>query len=392
MPIPSDQPLTTFARTNFRDWRWVFGIKKTDRRFHMYVVGQTGAGKTTMLERMLTQDIHRGEGLALLDPHGDLVERLVAAVPAERRSDLIFFNPADPTCPYGFNPLASVPPERRSLAASGILESFENLWSSAWGVRLEHILRNSLLALLEQPSASFVDIPRLYGEDRFRSAVVARVTNPEVRRFWTQEFAEMTPSARSQAVAPILNKLGAFLTDPRVYRAVSADREHLDLRNIMDSGKLLLVTLAKGRLGGVNTATLGALLVSGLELAALSRAEIPEAARRDFYVYLDEFQNFMTKSMATMLSELRKYRLCLILAHQFLGQLSEEVRQSVLGNVGTVVSFRVGLEDAKHLEKLFAPVFVAQDLVNLPNYEIYLRLMIDGSVSKGFSAETVGPG
>lgn len=375
--------------TNFRNQRKSFGIRRTDRRYHMYIIGKTGTGKSTLLENMILQDVWASEGLAIFDPHGDFVEHLRANIPDKRRDDVIYLNIPDPYCVYGFNPLAAVPPDRRTLAASGMLDALKKIWDKTWGPRLEHILRNTLLTLLDQPSATLADIRRIFFDDQFRRMAIIHVTNPQVRDFWLKEYATWTPRYRSEAIAPILNKIGAFLADPILYRLLTNPKHSIDLRKIMDEGKILLVNLSKGRIGADASTLLGALLVSRIGFTALSRADIPEAERKDFYLYLDEFQNFTTLSMAGMLSELRKYRLNIIAANQYLGQIEPEVREAILGNVGTLVAFRIGLLDARLLEKEFFPEFKDTDLINLPNFNIYLKLMIDGRAGKPFSAETL---
>lgn len=385
----SENDITVFARTNWRGEGKVFGIRRADRRHHMYMIGKTGTGKTTLLKTMIRQDIDAGRGLAVFDPHGDLVEEFVATIPRERREDLLYFNVPDPTCAIGYNPLANVPPAKRSLVASGVLEVFKKLWADSWGPRLEHLLRNALLALVEIPEATLEDVLRLLEDRAYRRRVCERVVNRRVGSVWLHEFDGYPERLRAEAVAPIQNKVGAFLADP-VLRSILTEREaRLDLRRIIDEGKILLVNLAKGKIGEDSAALLGALLVSGIEVAALSRADQPEMDRRDFYLYLDEFQSFTTLSLASMLSELRKYKVSMVLAHQYLTQLDERVRDAILGNAGTVIAFRVGLWDAEILEKEFWPVFRSSDLVGLPNYEIYLKLMIGGRVSRPFSAGTL---
>lgn len=386
-----DSRITVLGQLNFRDVTNKFGVKRSDRRYHIYLIGQTGTGKSTLLENLIYQDIQNGEGLAVFDPHGDFLERLAKAVPQERKADLFYFNVPDPACPYGFNPLESVPPDSRPRAASQIIEAFKKIWGSTWGPRMEHYFRNALLTLLDQPSATLADLSRLFHDPGFRREAIGRISNPQVLAFWYQEFRNSLPRYRNEAVAPIENKLGAFLAHPALQRVLTRAEKNLNFREIMDQGKVLLVNLAKGKLGGDVSSLLGALLVSRLDVTALSRADQPEASRRDFYLYLDEFQNFTTLSLANMLSELRKYRLNLILAHQYLAQLEPEVREAILGNVGSIICFRVGPEDARLLAKYFQPKFSDQDLMNLSNYSIYLRLMIDGAVSKPFSAETVLP-
>jgi hypothetical protein len=388
--MPQDgNPITYFAQTNFRNERKEFGIKRADRRAHVYVIGKTGTGKSTLLETLIRQDMENGEGLALLDPHGDLVDKLLMAVAEQRKGDLIYFNVTDRENLLGFNPLERVSPEKRSLAAAGLLDAFKKIWSDSWGPRLEHILRNAFLALLDQPEATLADVPRLLDDPAYRRETCSRVNNSQVRDFWLREFENYPPRLKAEAIAPIQNKVGAFLTDPLLNRILTQRKSVFDLRRVMDERKILLVNLAKGKIGADASALLGALLVTKIGLAGLSRADAPEESRRDFYLYLDEFQNFATLSLANMLSELRKYRVNMILSHQYLSQLDAQVRDAILGNTGTIVSFRLGLTDAEMLGGEFYPFFSARDLINLPNYNIYLRLMIDGIVSQPFSGITV---
>lgn len=388
MASPIPDRIAFFARTNFRNERRTFGIKRADRRAHMYVIGKTGTGKSTLLETLIAQDIAHGEGVALLDPHGDLAEKVLKSIPEERKGDLLYFDPIAPE-PLSFNPLEHVPPVRRPLAAAGLLEVFKKIWADSWGPRLEHLLRNALLALLDQPDATLGDILRLFVDSTFRRHVASRVQNPHVRNFWLQEYEGYPARFRAEAIAPIQNKVGAFITNPILHRIVGRATGSFDVRRIMDEGKILIVNLAKGKIGEDAAALLGAMLVSKVSLAALSRADVPEHTRRDFYMYADEFQNYTTLSLASMLSELRKYRVNLILAHQYLAQLDLPIKSAILGNAGTIVSFRVGMEDAEILAKEFYPVFAPVDLVSLPNHRIYLRLMVDGMASTPFSADTV---
>lgn len=386
-----DNPITRFAQTNHRNIRHVFGIKKADRRHHMYMIGKTGTGKTTLLEALIKNDMLNGSGLAVLDPHGDFLGRLLSQIPDSRKDDIVYLNVPDPNCLWGFNPIRSVPVKLRPLAASGIIDAFRKIWATTWGPRLEHILRNALLTLLDQPNASLADIPKLFYDDIYRRQAIARVTNKEVQKFWRHEYETFTTHFKLEALSPLRNKVGAFLADPVVHGVLAGEKNNIDLRRIMDEGKILCVNLAKGKIGSDNSALLGALLVSQLGMAALSRADIPEDKRNDFYLYLDEFQNFATLSMATMLSELRKYRLNLIIAHQYMSQLEPEVRDAVLGNVGTLISFRIGLKDAELMAREFYPTFSEVDLINLANFNIYLKLMIDGKSDKAFSAEVLPP-
>jgi len=355
----------------------------------MYLIGKTGTGKSTLLETLIRQDVHSDQGLILIDPHGDLVERVLAQIPEHRKSDLIYFNVPDTEAPMGFNPLERVPTSKRSLAASGMLEAFKKLWADFWGPRSEHILRNTLLALLEQPEATLADVLRLFDDRVFRRNAAERVANAQVRNFWLREYESYTARFRTEAIAPIQNKVGAFLANPISNRILTRAQSSFDLRRVMDEGKLLLVNLAKGKTGEDTAALIGALLVTKVGLAALNRAEIAEEERRDFYVYLDEFQSFTTLSIANMLSELRKYHVGMILAHQYLSQLDPRVHDAILGNAGTIITFRLGFSDAQLLEKEFQPELSALDLVSLPNYHVYLKLMADGVVSRPFSAETL---
>jgi Helicase HerA, central domain len=386
-----NNPITLIGRTNFRNQHKAFGIRQTDRRAPMYIIGKTGTGKSTLLETMIRQDIENGCGLALFDAHGDSVERVLAWLPENRRGNLVYFNVPDASQPLGFNPLESVPFAKRAVAASGMLEVFKKIWAESWGPRLEHILRNALLALLDQPQATLADILRIMDEPAFRRIAASRVRNAQVRSFWLREYESYPARFRAEAIAPIQNKVGAFLADPVLNAILTQPKSAFDLRRLMDEGKILLVNLAKGKIGEDSAALLGALLVSRIGLAGLSRAEVPENERRDFYLYADEFQSYTTLSLASMMSELRKYRVNLILAHQYLLQLDLQVRDAILGNAGTIISFRLGLADAEILSKEFWPEFSAEDLIRLPNYSVYIKLMVDAAVTRPFSAETLGP-
>jgi hypothetical protein len=383
--------LTIFAQTNFRDHLTPFGIKQADRRSHMYLIGKTGTGKSTLLERLIAHDIQSGRGLALLDPHGDLVEAVLREIPASRTQDVIYCNAPDRSRPFGFNPLSNVPSSKKALAASSLVGVFRKIWSDSWGPRLEHILRNALLALLDQPEATLADILRLLDDPKYRQTCLQSVRNEQVKTFWAKEYETYPARFRAEAIAPIQNKVGAFLADPLLNSILTQPKSSFNLRQIIDEGKIFLVNLAKGKLGEDTSSLLGSLLVSSIGMSALRRADTPEERRRDFYLYLDEFHNFTTLGLAGMLSELRKYRLNLILAHQYLSQLDLQVRDAILGNVGTIISFRIGLPDAELLESEFFPDFRATDLINLPNFHIYLKLMIDGRVSPPFSARTFPP-
>lgn len=389
--IEKENNITFFAETNFRNEQVRFGIKRDDRRAHMYVIGKTGTGKSTLLETLIRQDIASGQGLALLDPHGDLVEKILANLPEQRKDDLIYFNVTDQTQPLGLNPLENIAASKRPLAASGLLEVFKKLWMDSWGPRLEHIMRNALLALLDQPQATLADVLRLLDDQAFRRKAITKIENDRVRDFWIKEYENYPARFRIEAIAPIQNKVGAFLSNPLLNSILTQTKNAFYLRRVMDEGKILLVNLAKGKVGEDTATLLGALLVTRVGLAALSRADVPEEDRKDFYLYLDEFQNFTTLSLASMLSELRKYRVNMIFAHQYLSQLDPQVRDAILGNVGTLVSFRLGVSDAEILEKEFYPEFTIKDLVSLPNYHVYLKLMISGMISDPFSGITIAP-
>lgn len=367
----------------------MFGIKQADRLSHVYVVGKTGTGKSSLLETLALQDLHAGRGFALVDPHGDLADRIAAQVSKDQAKRIVYLNAADPDQPYGYNPLRRVRADKIPLAVSGLLETLKKLWPDAWGVRMEHVLRNSLYALLERDGSQLPDILRLYNDEAFRKEIVRGIANQTVQTFWTDEFEHYPARLRADAVAPIQNKLGALLSDPTLYRILVAPRIDLRFRAMMDEGRSLLVNVAKGRIGEDSALLLGGLIVSTIGLAAFSRAETQE--RRPFFLYVDEFQSFTTLMLANMMSELRKYGVGLTLAHQYMHQLEPEIRHAVLGNAATLIAFRVGPDDASVLAKEFQPVFAVEDLLNLPNHDIYLKLMIDGTPSRPFSATTLRP-
>lgn len=381
-----DERVALFARTDFRNQRRAFGIRQADRRSHMYILGQTGTGKSTLIETIIRQDIGADQGAMLLDPHGDLVERVSKAVPERRKQDVIYWDVADPNSTIGFNPLSSVAPAKRPLMASFVLEAFKKLWPDFWGPRLEHVFRHALLALLDQPTATLADVLRLFEDAEFRKRVGIGTGNAAVRHFWLEEFERYPTRLRAEAIAPIQNKVGAFLAHPTLQQIVTHPHSSFDLRTIMDEGKVLLVNLARGRLGEDAASLLGSLLVSAVGMAALSRTDEPEHERRDFFVFLDEFQGFTTRALASLLPELRKYRVCLALAHQHLAQVDHDVREAILGNVGTLICFRLGPTDAALLYPYFAPKIRACDLIMLANYRIYVQLLIRGTKSSGFSA------
>jgi hypothetical protein len=335
---------------------------------------------------MAMQDFSAGRGFALIDPHGDLVDRLHADAVRTGGRNVIYLNATDPLQPYGYNPLHAIRYEHIPLAASGLLEVFKKMWSDAWGVHMEHILRNALYALLEQKHATLSDIPRLFLDRSFRRKMANDLQNSPVKLFWEKEFERYSFSYRAHGVASIHNKIGAFLADPLMRRILTEPKVPISLRRIIDEGKVLLVNLGKGRIGEDSSALLGGLLVTTIALAGFSRAHTAPAARRDFNVFIGEFQSFTTLAMANMLSELRKYRVGLTMAHQYLHQLEPEIRHAVLGNAGTLLSFRLGAEDAPYISRELLERFDERDLQSLENRHLYIRLMIDGEPSKPFSA------
>ena len=389
--IAFDPDITFFAKTNFRKLDHPFGIKRVDRRRHMYVIGKTGMGKTTCLENMIYQDIMRGEGVAVIDPHGDLVENIIECIPPQRINDTIYFNPSDQEFPIAFNMLAEEDVRYRYLMASSLVGIFKKIWADSWGPRLEYLLRNSLLTLLETRGNTILGVNRLFIDNDFRKKLVQQVQDPVVKSFWVHEYSRYNQNFQVEAVSPIQNKIGQFISIPLIRNMIGQVKSKLNFRDIIDTKKIFLVNLAKGLIGEDVSALLGATIISKLQIAAMMRANISEEERTDFYLYIDEFQNFSTESFATILSEARKYRLDLIMAHQYIEQLDEVVAAAVFGNVGTMICFGMGADDALSLEQQFTPEFIPQDLVNLGKYEILLRLMINGATSRPFSAETLSP-
>ncbi len=383
--------INILAHTNFRKQEVKFGIKSKDRQRHVYVIGKTGTGKTTLLENMAIQDIQNGRGVGIVDPHGEFAQKMLDHVPSDRINDVIYFNPADLEYPIAFNFIEKVDSEYRHLVASGLVGIFKKLWAESWGPRLEYVLRNAILALLEYPESTLLGIMRMLTDKIYRNKVINNLKDPVVKAFWVDEFAKYPDRFMAEAVAPIQNKVGQFLTSSLIRNIVGQTTSTIDIRKAMDEKKILIMNLSKGAIGEDNSALLGAMLITRIQLAAMSRIDIAEEERQNFYLYVDEFQNFATESFADILSEARKYRLNLTLAHQYIAQMDEVVRDAALGNVGTTIAFRVGAYDAEYLEKEFAPEFTAQDIVNLGFADTYLRLMIDGMASRPFSAHTLPP-
>ena len=389
-----DRRITYFAATHTRGKRDMFGIRAGDRGKHIYVIGKTGMGKSTMLENMAIQDIQNGEGIAFIDPHGSTAERLLDFVPHDRIKDVLYFAPFDTDYPIGFNVMEDVGYDKRHLVVSGLMGALKRIWVDAWSARMEYILQNTLLALLEYPDSTLLDVNRMLTNKTFRSAVVEKITDPIVKSFWTEEFAAFTDTYTREATPAIQNKVGQFTSNPLIRNIVGQPKSTFDLRAIMDSKKIFIVNLSKGRMGETNAALLGSMLVVKIYLAAMSRADEPAARMAKlprFYFYVDEFQSMMNEAFADILSESRKYKLALTLANQYIEQMEEEVRDAVFGNVGTLIVFRVGPFDAEVLETVFDPIFTPQDLVGLGIGQIYLTLMIDGVGSAPFSAETIPP-
>lgn len=395
MEIPTNPEITYIAKTNFRGKDQLFGIKRKDRRQHMYVLGKSGTGKSVLLQNMIIQNIRNGEGVCVVDPHGELVEEILRSIPEERVSDVIYFNPADTEYHIGFNVLEIKDPKYKHLVASGLMGIFTKIWANAWSARMEYILNNAILALLDTPGTTLLGIQRILVDKDYRQKIIGNLKDPVVKTFWIHEYEAWQDKFRNEAIAPIQNKVGQFLSTSIIRNVVGQGHSSIDVFEIMNQGKIFLVNVSKGRVGEDNSALLGGMLITKIQLAAMERVRIPEPERKDFYLYVDEFQNFVTDSFASILSEARKYRLNLIVAHQYTAQLvingSSAVRDSVFGNVGTMIIFRVGAEDADFLEKEFEPEFMAEDIVNLPNYHIYLKLMVDGVTSRPFSASTMPP-
>jgi ribosomal protein S27E len=387
--------LTYIAKTNFRNRGQTFGIKRADRRQHMYVIGKTGVGKTAFLKNMALQDINNGQGLAIIDPHGEFVEEVLDNIPPHRINDVVYFNPADMEYPVSFNIMDVPDPRYKHLIASGLIGIFTKIWANVWSARMEYILANCILALLDTPGTTLLGIPRMLVDRDYRQKIINNLKDPVVKSFWVNEYEEWDPRYRNEAIAPVQNKVGQFLNVSFVRNIVGQAKNTIDIDEIMNNQKILLVNVSKGRIGEDNAAILGAMIVTKIQLSAMERVRIPEDERKDFYLYVDEFQNFATDSFVSILSEARKYRLDLIIAHQYVGQLvtdtSTAVRDAVFGNVGTMISFRVGAADAEFLEPEFTPEFLQDDLIRLDNYHIYIKEMIDGITSRPFSATTIAP-
>lgn len=388
----NNSTITYIGETNFRNKNVKFGIKRDDRRRHFYVIGKTGMGKTNLMENMAIQDIRNGHGLAFVDPHGEAATKLLDFIPEHRIKDVIYLDPSDSDFPVGFNILERASASQRPLIASGIMGVFKKIWPDVWSARMEYILNNTILALLEHDHQTMLGINRMLADKEYRKMIVSGLTDPIVKAFWTQEFTKYQDKFQTEAIAPIQNKAGQFIGSPLIRNIVGQTKSTFNIREAMDSQKILIMNLSRGKIGEENSRLLGALLVIKLQLSAMSRVDIPnEEDRKDFYLYVDEFQHFATESFSSILSEARKYRLGLIMGHQYITQMDEITRDAVFGNVGTICTFRVGAEDAEMLEKEFTPEFLATDIVNLTKYQAYIKLMIDGVSSPAFSLTTLPP-
>ena len=388
-PPELKQSINVFAETLFKNEVNRYGISRIDRRRHMYVIGKTGTGKSTLLANMAINDLRNNEGLCFIDPHGDAIDILLNYIPANRINDVVYFNPADGERTVKINLFEGRNIEHRELIASGIVSIFQKLYSYSWGPRLEHFLRNALLTLLQMENARLSDIIQLFTDKEFRKKVLSQLHDPVLRSFWEGEFEPLQDRLKNEAVAPILNKVGQFVSSPLVRNVVNADKSSFSIEQIMDEGKILLVNLSQGLLGEDNATLLGARLITKIQLAAMGRVHIPEEERRDFYLYVDEFQNFATSSFNKILSEARKYRLNLTLANQYIAQIPEDVQKAIFGNCGSMVSFVMGSEDAQVFSREYGEKYSFDDLVSLNRHQIVNRLSIDNIISQPFPAYTL---
>ncbi|HEC32799.1 MAG TPA: hypothetical protein ENI63_00885 [Candidatus Kaiserbacteria bacterium] len=390
----SIEKITYIGATDSRGKEQAFGIRPTDRAKHMYVIGKTGMGKSVLLENMAIQDIQNGEGLAFIDPHGSTAEKLLDYIPEHRIKDVVYFAPFDMDNPVAFNVMEDIGYEKRHLVVSGLMSAFKKIWVDAWSARMEYVLSNVLLALLEYPDSTLLDVNRMLSNKIFRNKVIKNITDPMVKSYWTEEYAGYTERFAAEMIPAIQNKVGQFTSNPLIRNILGQPKSSFDLREIMDNKRIFIANLSKGQMGETNADLIGSMLTTKIYLSAMSRADESSAVQAGlppFYFYVDEFQSIANDSFADILSEARKYKLALIIAHQFIAQMGDNVRDAVFGNTGTIISFRVGPFDAEVLETIFKPKFFADDIVNLGKYQIYLTLMIDGAGSPPFSASTLPP-
>jgi hypothetical protein len=386
----NDQPITIGERDGWGNPQ-PFGISTADQRQHIYIIGKTGSGKTTLLLNLISQHIALGHGVGLIDPHGDLAEEILRHIPPHRADHLVYFNPGDIEFPIGLNLLANIAPDDRHLVASGIVGAFKGIWRDSWGPRMEYILYNAVAALLDCQNATLLGVNRLLTDDKFRASVIRQVKDPFIRAFWVEEYAGYDERFKREAIAPIQNKLGQFLLNPVVRNILGQVKCKVDIPFIMDHQRLFIANLSKGRLGHDKANLLGSLLTTQFQLGAMARANRPEEERRDFYLFIDEFQNFSTDAFASILAEARKYRLCLTLSHQYIDQLPLPIRQAVFGNVGTLIAFRIGNTDAEVMEKEFGKTIPASSLADLNRFEAVVKLLENGTNLEPFRAEMLPP-
>lgn len=380
-----------FAQTEFKNQETIFGIKTVDRRKHVYAIGKTGAGKSTLIANMAIDDIRKDRGVGIIDPHGDLCEAILDFIPKRRMNDVVYLEPFDLERPFALNVLEIKNKQHKDLVASGIVSIFNKLYKDSWGPRLEYILRNVILTLLEIPGSTLADVLPLLADEGFRRNAVAKIQDPVIKAFWEKEFAQMPDKLKAEAISPIQNKVGQFISSKMVRNIVGSPKSTIDLEQIMNEGKILLLNLSQGKLGEDNAALLGAMIITRIQLAAMNRSFVKEDARKDFFLYVDEFQNFATNSFVKILSEARKYRLSLTLANQYVDQLEEEIQKAIFGNAATLISFVVGASDAYILSKEYGELYTENDLVSLGKHEVVMKLSVDGTVSAPFPAKTLPP-
>lgn len=389
LPKETNGTTSLFGKTNYHNQYIPFGTRRFDRRRHLYVVGKSGVGKSKLLELLIQQDILHGHGVAVLDPHGDLVDNILRFIPKERIDDVIYFDPSDSQFPIAFNPLEKVSEEMKVRITIGFIDIFKKLFGANWTPRLEHVLRYTTLALLDTPGTTVFSILKILTDKNYRQRIVAKIQDSVVKNFWVNEFASWSEKFDNEAITPLLNKVGQFVSTGMIRNVVGQPINTFDIRKVMDEKKILLMKVSKGMLGEENASLIGSMVITKIQQAAMSRADTPEDQRQDFYFYVDEFQNFATDTFAEILSEARKYRLILTIAHQYMGQLLDIVRKTVFGNVGNIISFRVGAEDAEVLEKEYTPIFGVRDIINLGVQEFYIKMTVGGEVRDAFSGRTL---